>query len=257
MSIVEKLAPASMAVAMTAALMFAVPLPANASPLSGIASTTIKTIASGSPVHQVQHGGGGGGRGSFGGRGSGGGGRAAMSGGGRSGHYWRGGGGGGGRSGWHGGGYRGGSWGSHRGGYRGNYARAYRGNYGRAYRGATWGGNRGYWGGNRGNYWRGGHGGRGYHNAYWRRGYGNGYYGRRYGYYPGIWGFAAGAAVGSALTWPYYEDYGYYDYSSTAPGYGYPGGWEAWYAHCSAKYRSFDPATGTYLGYDGNRHFCR
>jgi hypothetical protein len=30
-----------------------------------------------------------------------------------------------------------------------------------------------------------------------------------------------------------------------------------WLAYCSAKYRSFDPATGTYLGYDGDRHPCR
>jgi len=30
----------------------------------------------------------------------------------------------------------------------------------------------------------------------------------------------------------------------------------AWYAYCASKYRSFDPATGTYLGYDGIRHAC-
>lgn len=30
-----------------------------------------------------------------------------------------------------------------------------------------------------------------------------------------------------------------------------------WIAYCSAKYRSFDPATGTYLGYDGLRHPCQ
>ncbi|QOG19822.1 MULTISPECIES: BA14K family protein [Bradyrhizobium] len=26
---------------------------------------------------------------------------------------------------------------------------------------------------------------------------------------------------------------------------------------CAARFRSFDPATGTYLGFDGNRHPCR
>ncbi|MBW7971357.1 BA14K family protein [Bradyrhizobium sp. BR 10289] len=26
---------------------------------------------------------------------------------------------------------------------------------------------------------------------------------------------------------------------------------------CGARYRSFDPATGTYLGFDGSRHPCR
>jgi len=25
---------------------------------------------------------------------------------------------------------------------------------------------------------------------------------------------------------------------------------------CSQRYRSFDPASGTYLGYDGQRHPC-
>ncbi|MEP9377511.1 BA14K family protein [Aquabacter sp. CN5-332] len=30
-----------------------------------------------------------------------------------------------------------------------------------------------------------------------------------------------------------------------------------WIAYCSAKYRSFDPRTGTYLGYDGLRHPCQ
>jgi hypothetical protein len=29
-----------------------------------------------------------------------------------------------------------------------------------------------------------------------------------------------------------------------------------WYAYCTNRYRSFDPKTGTYLGYDGQRHFC-
>lgn len=30
-----------------------------------------------------------------------------------------------------------------------------------------------------------------------------------------------------------------------------------WIAYCARKYRSFDPRTGTYLGYDGLRHYCR
>jgi len=34
-------------------------------------------------------------------------------------------------------------------------------------------------------------------------------------------------------------------------------GTAAWYAYCSRKYRSFDPQTGTYLGYDGIRHACQ
>jgi len=40
--------------------------------------------------------------------------------------------------------------------------------------------------------------------------------------------------------------------------YGAPAAWTpAWYAYCRNKYRSFDPASGTFLGYDGRRHFCR
>lgn len=27
-------------------------------------------------------------------------------------------------------------------------------------------------------------------------------------------------------------------------------------SYCSQRYRSYDPASGTYLGYDGNRHRC-
>jgi hypothetical protein len=29
-----------------------------------------------------------------------------------------------------------------------------------------------------------------------------------------------------------------------------------WYAYCSARYRSFEPRSGTYTGYDGIRRFC-
>ncbi|MCX8996558.1 BA14K family protein [Rhizobiaceae bacterium BDR2-2] len=29
-----------------------------------------------------------------------------------------------------------------------------------------------------------------------------------------------------------------------------------WYDYCADRYRSFDPSSGTYVGYDGNRHFC-
>ncbi len=29
-----------------------------------------------------------------------------------------------------------------------------------------------------------------------------------------------------------------------------------WYRYCQDRYRSFDPASGTFMGYDGIRHFC-
>lgn len=78
------------------------------------------------------------------------------------------------------------------------------------------------------------------------------------------WGFgpafAGGVIVGGALaTAPYY--YGPYPYyygppvvyepAYPAPGYG--GGVAA---SCASRYKSYDPATGTFLGRDGQRHPC-
>lgn len=31
---------------------------------------------------------------------------------------------------------------------------------------------------------------------------------------------------------------------------------DAWFDYCETRYRSFDPNTGTYTGYDGRKHFC-
>jgi hypothetical protein len=61
-----------------------------------------------------------------------------------------------------------------------------------------------------------------------------------------IAGFAAGALLGGALAAqrPYY--YG-------GP-YAYEGGDAEQY--CLSRFRSYDPASGTYLGYDGYRHPC-
>jgi hypothetical protein len=36
-----------------------------------------------------------------------------------------------------------------------------------------------------------------------------------------------------------------------------PAGTQAWLDYCSAKYRSFDPASGLYLSYSGNYKPCR
>ena len=85
----------------------------------------------------------------------------------------------------------------------------------------------------------------------------------------GAAGLAAGALLGSALVAPrdpvIYRDYddGYYNRPvrvyRTAPRY-YGGGarpWSReWYRYCSYRYRSFNPETGTFLGYDGREHFC-
>lgn len=138
--------------------------------------------------------------------------------------------------------------------------------------------------------------GRGYYGG-WNAGYypgGYGYYGYR-GYNPGaavaagVAGLAAGAIIGSALSQPnYYAPPVYYAPPATyyaPPGtyYAYPTargpepydpslpasagtfyssagvapGSPDWNAYCASKYRSFDPATGTFMGYDGRRHYCR
>ncbi|HWL31156.1 MAG TPA: BA14K family protein [Xanthobacteraceae bacterium] len=71
-------------------------------------------------------------------------------------------------------------------------------------------------------------------------------------------GVATGALLGSAPYWgawgPYaYDDYAYYD-----------GGYDGAYVtasggdvqYCMQRFRSYDPSSGTYLGYDGARHPC-
>jgi hypothetical protein len=59
---------------------------------------------------------------------------------------------------------------------------------------------------------------------------------------------------------PGYDGYGY----ERRPGYAYeersvtPAPDDSqWMAYCASRYRSFDPSTGTYMGYDGLRHECR
>lgn len=91
------------------------------------------------------------------------------------------------------------------------------------------------------------------------------------GWGPGVGiGLAAGALIGGAIaagSAPYYgPGYGYgYGYGpgyygpayAPAPVYvqpGYGGGDDV--AYCMQRYRSYDPASGTYLNYDGNRYPC-
>lgn len=87
-------------------------------------------------------------------------------------------------------------------------------------------------------YWR-------HHHHGWRRGYygyGPGYYG--YGYGPGavVGGLAAGAIVGSAIAG-----------SAVAGSQTRAAGDDS---YCFRRFKSYDPASGTYLGYDGDRHPC-
>ncbi len=91
-------------------------------------------------------------------------------------------------------------------------------------------------------------------------------------------GLAAGAIIGGAILGarPYYgypgygyPGYGYgygyggYEPGYEAPGYAYAPGYRQGYvagggdpAYCAQRYRSYDPASGTYLGFDGLRHPC-
>ena len=69
-----------------------------------------------------------------------------------------------------------------------------------------------------------------------------------------IGGIIAGGIIASQR--PYYSyDYGYYHY----PPYGYYGPYparDAAVAYCMRRFRSYDPFSITYLGYDGFRHPC-
>lgn len=74
------------------------------------------------------------------------------------------------------------------------------------------------------------HGGHGWRHHGWRR---HGYYGNGAAV---LGGLAAGAVIGGAIA------------NSQARANDE--------AYCSQRYRSYDPASGTYLGYDGQRHPC-
>jgi BA14K-like protein len=98
--------------------------------------------------------------------------------------------------------------------------------------------------------------GGGYRGGYHRGGGGGG------AFVPGI---VAGAVIGGAIASQggyggpgyyapgYYDDQGYDDGAvAVAPA---PGGDDG-DAYCMQTYRSYDPQSGTYMGYDGVRHPC-
>lgn len=100
--------------------------------------------------------------------------------------------------------------------------------------------------------------------ATWNGGGGNWHGGGWHHRHGGFWpGFAAGAAIGGLGSYayyggdyyndPYYDD-SYYDDSATVAVVPDGGGDSS--AYCAQRYRSYDPASGTYLGYDGLRHPC-
>jgi hypothetical protein len=77
--------------------------------------------------------------------------------------------------------------------------------------------------------------GRGWHHGH--RGWRHGYYNRGPGWGPALGGLAAGAIIGGAIA------------NSNARAANDE-------AYCMNRYKSYDPGSGTYLGYDGNRHPC-
>ncbi len=139
------------------------------------------------------------------------------------------------------------------------------------------GGGQGFGGGNR-QFGNGGGGNRQFgNNGGGYRRHGGGGYGAAVG--AGVAGLAAGALIGGALAnqQPYYGDPGYG--GGYAPGYGYgapttyaapvyadPQADEAEDApqpaagdpseYCAGRYKSYDPSSGTFLGFDGLRHPC-
>jgi BA14K-like protein len=98
--------------------------------------------------------------------------------------------------------------------------------------------------------------------GHWRGGNGHGYGG--YGVGVGVAALATGALIGGAIASQnqgyYYGDQNYPGYSD--PGYVYSNAGPVAYnnggtvAYCEQTYRSYDPASGSYLGYDGFRHPC-
>jgi hypothetical protein len=102
----------------------------------------------------------------------------------------------------------------------------------------------------------------------WHGGYGERHH-RDGGFIPGA---VAGAVIGGAIASQSYGYYGGNDYYNS--GYYTPGYYDDQYydggavavapapvgddavAYCMQTYQSYDPASGTYLGYDGYRHPC-
>ena len=67
-------------------------------------------------------------------------------------------------------------------------------------------------------------------------------------------GIGAGI-VGSAIVNNSYHGHGHYG----GP-YRRHGGWvgsRAWLDYCFSRYKTFDPHSGTFMGNDGYRHYCR
>jgi BA14K-like protein len=90
---------------------------------------------------------------------------------------------------------------------------------------------------------------------WWGPGYGYGYGYGYDGYYPS-YAYDPGYVTGPAYAYApdYDQSYAYGAGPTYArPAYAAPGRDDA---YCAQRYRSYDPASGTYLGFDGVRHSC-
>ena len=97
----------------------------------------------------------------------------------------------------------------------------------------------------RAGHWGGGHRGGG--------NWGGGHHGSGYGLGFGAFGLATGLLLGSQLGY-----YGGGNYGQPYYGNGYSvGGYDDYDVACANRYRSYDPYSKTFLGYDGYRHPCR
>jgi len=83
------------------------------------------------------------------------------------------------------------------------------------------------------------------------------YLARRPGLGAGTGRRCVGGAIAATQPWAYggyYDDYAYAPGYAYGPTYGYRS--ENADGYCAQRFRSYDPASGTYLGYDGERHSC-
>lgn len=71
-----------------------------------------------------------------------------------------------------------------------------------------------------------------------------------------LFGLAAGAIAGGVIANQAYPDTTGSVGRVPSAG-GYAAGSQGYLNYCSSKYRSFDPSSGTYVGYDGQRHYCQ
>jgi hypothetical protein len=49
----------------------------------------------------------------------------------------------------------------------------------------------------------------------------------------------------------------YYGPAAYGPAYGPPAWTPEWYTYCAQRYRSFNPRTGYFVGFDGLPYFCQ